>query len=192
MLVLASSSRYRKQLLERLQLEFTAAAPAIDETPHPTEQAANLAPRLALAKARNLAQQFPNALIIGSDQAATCDGQHLHKPGTEANAIAQLMHCQGKTVTFHTGLCLLNSASGDYLLDTIPYQVTFHTLNEAQITTYIKKEQPLDCAGSFKCEGLGSALFAQMRGSDPTALEGLPLIRLCAMLRHFGLDPLGS
>jgi septum formation protein len=190
LLILASGSRYRKALLARLQLNFICQAPELDETPLAGELPAAMAARLAHAKAHALAGQHRQALIIGSDQAAACDGQLLTKPGTTARAEAQLNLCQGKTVTFYTGLCLLDSNSGQFELDTIPYQVTFRALSRGQIAAYIRKEQPLDCAGSFKCEGLGSALFSQLQGQDPTALEGLPLIRLCEMLRQFGADPL--
>lgn len=189
-LILASSSRYRKSLLERLKIPFECATPEVDETPHTNESASQLAGRLALAKARALRDQFAEALIIGSDQVAECEGKLLGKPGTKAAAREQLAQCSGKSVTFYTGLCLYNNRDNRFACQTLPYQVTFLSLSDEQIHQYVELEQPLDCAGSFKCEGLGSALFSAHHGTDPTALEGLPLIALCAMLRAEGLDPL--
>ncbi|UTA46347.1 Maf family nucleotide pyrophosphatase [Simiduia sp. 21SJ11W-1] len=191
-ILLASSSPYRKTLLERLGLAFTTASPNVDETPHPNETPKALAERLAASKARALSQQYPKALIIGSDQTADCNGTLLGKPGTEKAAITQLAHCSGQQVNFYTGLSLLNSQTGEQLTTSIEYRVEFLALTDTQIRAYIKKEQPQDCAGSFKCEGLGSALFNKLEGEDPTALVGLPLIALCKMLRHFGIDPLKS
>ena len=189
-IILASSSSYRKHLLERLLLPFESVSPAIDETPLATETPAQTAERLALMKARALKDNFPNAFIIGSDQTAACKQRLLGKPGCERAAIEQLSDCSGKVVTFYTGLCLYDSARDQYQIDTVSYQVKFLPLSASQITSYIKKEQPLDCAGSFKAEALGSALFESQTGSDPTALIGLPLIRLCAMLRQVGIEPL--
>ncbi|MDN3639731.1 Maf family nucleotide pyrophosphatase [Simiduia curdlanivorans] len=170
--------------------DFTCHAPDIDESPLATETPAQMAPRLAKAKALALAQHYPDALIIGSDQTASCDGLLLNKPGTEANALAQLKRCQGKTVTFYTGLCLLNSSNQQLQLQTVATEVSFLSLTDAQLQIYIRKEQPLDCAGSFKCEALGSSLFQSLTSTDPSALEGLPLIALCAMLRREGFEPL--
>lgn len=189
-LILSSSSRYRQQLLARLGLDFSCHSPAIDETPTPNEDPCSLASRLALSKAKAVASQHPNALIIGSDQVASCKDKILGKPGNAANAFAQLQHCSGQRVTFHTGLCLFNAATEQYQLDTVPYYVEFLTLSDLQINAYIKKEAAFDCAGSFKAENLGAALFAKQQGDDPTALIGLPLIRLCAMLRNQGVEPL--
>ena len=189
-IILASSSSYRKHLLERLLLPFESVSPAIDETPLATETPAQTAERLALMKAWALKDNFPNAFIIGSDQTAACEQRLLGKPGCGRAAIEQLSDCSGKVVTFYTGLCLYDSARDQYQIDTVSYQVKFLPLSASQITSYIKKEQPLDCAGSFKAEALGSALFESQTGSDPTALIGLPLIRLCAMLRQVGIEPL--
>jgi septum formation protein len=189
-IILASSSSYRKSLLNRIVENFICHAPDIDETPLADESPAHTAPRLAKAKALALAQLYPEALIIGSDQTASCDGLLLNKPGTEANALNQLRMCQGKTVTFYTGLCLFNSSSQNLQLQTVTTDVSFLSLSDAQLQAYIKKEQPLDCAGSFKCEALGSSLFQSLSSSDPSALEGLPLIALCAMLRREGFEPL--
>lgn len=191
-LLLASSSSYRKELLTRLGLPFATAHPNTDETPLPNESPQALAERLARAKAHALAADFPNALIIGSDQTADCLGKLLGKPGTPEKAEHQLQYCRGNTVTFFTGLCLLDSHSGAEQVCSVPFLVKFLPLSDEQIKAYIKKEQPLDCAGSFKCEGLGSALFEQLSGDDPTALVGLPLIQLCRMLRNAGVDPLAS
>ncbi len=183
-LILASSSPYRRQLLEKLGLAVLQQAPDIDETPRENEQPAETARRLSLAKARALAATHPNALIIASDQVAELEGQALGKPGTPANAKAQLQACSGKTVHFHTGLCLLNTLNHTYQLSVEPFSVNFKTLSEAQIERYIERESPLDCAGSFKSEGLGIALFSSLTGSDPNSLIGLPLIRLTEFLEN--------
>ncbi len=189
-IVLASGSRYRQQLLGRLGIDFESCAPDVDETPKPQESPAELAMRLAEAKAVALTKQFPSALIIGSDQTAACGDTLLGKPGTIQRAQEQLRLCRGKQVTFYTGLCLINNDTGTQETSLTPFSVSFLNLSDRQIERYIEKEQPLDCAGSFKCEGLGSALFEKLEGQDPTALIGLPLISLCAMLRRAGLDPL--
>lgn len=187
-LLLASSSPYRKNLLQRLRLDFQQDSPDIDETPRLGESAKALAMRLSRSKAEALCDAYPDTLIIASDQAASLDHQILGKPGTEEKAIEQLLACSGKTVIFHTGLCLLNTRTGQQQLDCIDFSVTFRSLSEQQITRYIHLEQPLDCAGSFKCEGLGIALFERMRGEDPNSLVGLPLIRLTSMLNNEGID----
>ena len=187
-LLLASGSPYRKQLLERLELEFSCQAPDIDETPLPEETAEALSLRLSEAKAQALAEDYPNHLIIASDQAAQLEQTILGKPGTHKRAIEQLLACSGQAVTFYTGLCLLNTRTGKQQLDCIPFTVHFRQLNRQQIESYIKKEEPLDCAGSFKCEGLGITLFKKMSGDDPNSLTGLPLIRLTDMLLNEGIS----
>lgn len=186
-LVLASSSPYRRELLQRLQLPFTCCNPNIDERPLANETPEVLVQRLAVAKARALRAQFLQHLIIGSDQVAVLDGQILGKPSTAAAAIAQLTAASGRSVTFYTGLCLLDSASGTIQVDCVPFTVHFRTLSPAQISRYIEREQPLDCAGSFKSEGLGISLFRATEGEDATSLIGLPLIRLCDMLSQAGI-----
>ena len=187
-LLLASGSPYRKQLLERLELEFSCQAPDIDETPQPGETAEALALRLSEAKAQTLTEDYPNHLIIASDQAAQLGQAILGKPGTHHRAIEQLMACSNQAVTFYTGLCLLNTKTGKQQLACIPFTVHFRQLNRQQIENYIKKEEPLDCAGSFKCEGLGITLFTKMSGDDPNSLTGLPLIRLTDMLLNEGIS----
>jgi MAF protein len=186
-LVLASSSRYRQALLGKLGLPFAAAAPDIDESPLPGETPRALVERLAAAKARALATRFPHHLIIGSDQVACLDDRVLGKPGTEAAAREQLRLASGRSVEFLTGLCLLDSASGIERTLTEPFRVHFRTLTETQIARYVEREQPLDCAGSFKSEGLGIALFERLEGNDPNALIGLPLIRLTHLLEQAGV-----
>lgn len=187
-LVLASSSVYRQELLQRIQIPFTAASPNVDETAHEDETPIQLVQRLAVAKARALQTQFPEHFIIGSDQVAVCTGQIFGKPGTVEAAVKQLQHCSGRAVTFYTGLALLNSATDELHALTEPYTVYFRDLNEAQIRRYIEKEQPLNCAGSFKSEGLGITLFRRMKGDDPNSLIGLPLIRLVELLERFGVE----
>ena len=186
-LVLASSSVYRRELLQRLQLPFTSCSPNIDERPLADETPQMLVQRLAVAKARALRAQFLQHLIIGSDQVAVLDGQILGKPGTAAAAIAQLTAASGRSVTFYTGLCLLDSASGTIEVDCVPFTVHFRTLSPEQVSRYIEREQPLGCAGSFKSEGLGISLFRAPEGEDATSLIGLPLIRLCDMLSKAGI-----
>ncbi|NCA69241.1 MAG: septum formation inhibitor Maf [Sphingobacteriia bacterium] len=189
-LVLASTSPYRRALLERLGLTFQTAAPAIDERPGPGEDPHDLVRRLAEAKARAVAPAHPHAWIIGSDQVACHDGAILGKPGERARAIAQLEQVSGQSVLFLTGLCLLHAASGQAETLVEPFRVHFKTLTRAQIEAYIDREQPLDCAGSFKSEGLGIALFRRLEGDDPSALIGLPLIRLIDLLDARGIGPL--
>ena len=183
-LVLASTSPYRKELLQRLSLEFTTAAPNVDETHRPGEAAEHLVRRLAEEKARAVAQKFPDALIIGSDQVAVIGAKILTKPGTHENAVSQLQRCSGQSVTFFTGLCLLNASTGQTQIEVIPFRVHFRALNAAQIENYLRREQPYNCAGSFKSEGLGIALFERLEGDDPATLIGLPLIRLTRMLEN--------
>jgi septum formation protein len=187
-LVLASTSPYRRELLGRLQIPFEAVAPETDETALPGESPVATAERLAEAKARAVAGRFPDALIIGSDQVAYVAGtqERFGKPGTRENAIAQLRSMSGKAVVFHTGLCLLNSASGRSHLRGIPTEVRFRELSDAEIHRYVDKEDALNCAGSARSEGLGIALLEYLRGDDPNALVGLPLIALADMLRAEG------
>lgn len=189
-LVLASSSRYRQALLGKLGLPFTAASPDIDESPLPGETPRALVERLAAAKARALTTRFPHHLIIGSDQVACLDERILGKPGTGAAACEQLRLASGRSVEFLTGLCLLDSASGVEHTLTEPFQVHFRTLTETQIARYVEREQPLDCAGSFKSEGLGIALFERLEGNDPNSLIGLPLISLISLLEQAGVTVL--
>ncbi|MGE9764433.1 Maf family protein [Pseudomonas sp. PDM20] len=181
-LILASSSPYRRELLQRLRLPFECASPDIDETPLPGESAEQLVRRLAECKARALAQRYPAHLIIGSDQAAVNGSRILGKPHDIARATEQLKDASGKSVSFLTGLCLLNSQSGEARIDCIPFTVHFRDLDEARIRRYLEAEQPFDCAGSFKAEGLGVSLFRATEGEDATSLIGLPLIRLVDML----------
>lgn len=197
-LVLASTSRYRKALLDRLGLPFETMAPEVDESQLPGESPEALVSRLSKAKASAVATRLENALVIGSDQLAAVDGEVLGKPGTEENARAQLARLSGKEVTFLTGLCLARAAAGDAGsepetdFELVKTPVRFRELSPAQIADYVAREQPLDCAGAFKSEGLGIALFERLGGDDPNALIGLPLIALCSMLERAGLPVLGS
>ena len=196
-IILGSSSTYRKALLERLRLTFTCHSPNIDEAPKPLEQPEELVKRLSITKAKNIAAQRQShennndALIIGSDQIAVLGKQILGKPLTEENAVEQLASFSGKKVSFLTGLCLLNEAEGHYQYSLNHFHVYFKKLSKEEIVRYVALEQPLDCAGSFKCEGLGIALFEKMEGDDPNSLIGLPLISLCDMLKKEGINPLG-
>jgi septum formation protein len=183
-LILASTSPYRRDLLNRLQLPFSTFAPELDETPLPDETAVETATRLAEAKARVAGTHFPNALIIGSDQVATLDGEQLGKPHTHENATLQLRRMRGRQVVFNTALCLFNSKTGCVQNRLVPFTVSFRDLSDAQIEHYLLKEQPYNCAGSAKSEGLGIALIARMEGDDPNALVGLPLIALIDMLNN--------
>jgi septum formation protein len=185
-LVLASTSPYRKALLEKLQVKFESAAPAIDESLLPGESPEQLVARLAEAKAKAIANQFPHALIIGSDQVAVVDGKIVGKPGTHDKAVAQLKRASGKRVIFLTGLCVYNTLSRRTQVDVVPFSVIFRHLTDAQIEHYLQREQPYNCAGSFKSEGLGIALFERLEGDDPNTLIGLPLIRLIRMLESEG------
>ncbi len=187
-LVLASTSAYRKMLLERLHVPFETDRPETDETPFPGEAPAAIAERLAAEKARAVAGRWPDALVIGSDQVAYIDDEVFGKPGTEERAIAQLQRMRGKTVVFHTALALLNTGNGRLQVEGVPTEVRFRDLSDAEIRRYVAKERPLDCAGSAKSEGLGITLLDAMPGEDPTALIGLPLIALSRMLRAEGLE----
>ncbi|MGB2360011.1 MAG: Maf family protein [Porticoccaceae bacterium] len=190
-LILASSSPYRKMLLQRLDIPFTCQAPDIDESPQPSEPPAALAQRLALEKAQTIASKFPGAVVIGSDQVAEQSGQVLGKPGTHQRAVQQLQAQSGQTVLFHTGLALVQLLPAGtekqiQLVDTTA--VSFRQLDDRQIERYLEREQPYDCAGSFKAEGLGISLFNAVSSQDPSSLIGLPLISLCSALEDFGLD----
>lgn len=187
-LVLASTSVFRRELLARLQIPFEVASPETDEAGLPGESPAATAERLSFAKARAVADHFPDALIIGSDQVAYLDNRRFGKPLTHDRAVEQLRLMRGRTVIFHTGLCLYNSASGNSQLCGVPTEVTFRQLTDAEIERYLEKEQPYHCAGSAKSEGLGISLLSGMRGDDPNALIGLPLIALCGMLRAEGIQ----
>jgi MAF protein len=189
-IVLASTSPYRRELLQRLGLTFTIAAPGTEEARRPGETPADLVVRLAEAKARDVARGHPGRLVIGSDQVACIDGEVLGKPGDRATALRQLARAAGRKVTFYTGLCLLNSATGRAQVSCETFQVHFRRLTRSQIEGYLDRERPFNCAGSFKSEGLGIALFERLEGDDPNALVGLPLIRLVAMLAAEGVDPL--
>ena len=186
-LVLASTSAYRRELLQRFDLPFDVARPDIDETPLPGETPQATAERLAVEKARAVAGQFEDALIIGSDQVAHMGDTRFGKPGTVERAIAQLQAISGRTVIFHTALAVLNTRSGHVQLDAVPTQVRFRTLGDDEIVRYVNKERPLDCAGSAKSEGLGITLLDALSGDDPNALVGLPLIALARMLRNEGI-----
>lgn len=189
-LVLASTSIYRRQLLEKLNLEFVTCSPEIDESRLPDEIPEQLVARLAEQKARAVASQFSDALIIGSDQVAINDGKILGKPGNHAAAVNQLKRASGKRVSFLTGLCLFNSKSGRVQTEVVPFNVIFRPLTDLQIEHYLQQEQPYNCAGSFKSEGLGIALFERLEGDDPNTLIGLPLIRLIYMLESEGFPVL--
>lgn len=186
-LILASSSAYRRELLLRLQLPFEAIAPDIDETPHPDETPEATALRLAREKAAAVALQHPGALVIGSDQVATLDGIQIGKPGDHARALAQLQMMRGRRVVFHTALCLWDGRTGTAQVENVQVFVTFRDLPDAELDAYLRIEQPYDCAGSAKNEGLGIALLERIESSDPTALTGLPLIALTGMLRRAGM-----
>lgn len=189
-LVLASSSPYRRELLNRLGLPYRSKKPETDETPLPDETPQALVARLAEEKARAVHEFFPQALIIGSDQVAVLDGDIIGKPGTKARAVEQLRNASGRKVTFLTGLALHNTETDQTQVEVVPFHVHFRSLSEAMIDRYLDHEQPFDCAGSFKSEGLGIALFERMEGDDPNALIGLPLIRLIRMLEQEGVDVL--
>jgi len=186
-LILASTSPFRKELLQRLQHTFITASPDIDETPLDQESPEAYVTRLSLEKAQAVAQQHPNALIIGSDQCSVLKGIIRGKPENHHNAMQQLQQSSGERVSFLTGLCLYHSQTDTYQLDLVPFHVDFRELNDAEIDAYLKAEQPYGCAGSFKSEGLGITLFKRLQGDDPTALIGLPLIRLAEMLREKGI-----
>ena len=189
-LVLASTSSYRKALLAKLELPFITAAPEVDETPLADEDATEMVVRLATAKSQALAGHYPDHLIIGSDQVCVVAGKIFGKPLTAARAQEQLRAASGHSVVFYTGLALYDSRNTSLQVLCEPFSVDFRTLSDEEIAAYISKEQPLNCAGSFKSEGLGIALFDRLSGRDPNTLVGLPLIALCDMLRNAGVNPL--
>ena len=189
-LILGSTSRYRRELLERLRLPFDCVSPQVDETPLPGEAPAALALRLALAKARAVSQLHPQAVVIGSDQVADVNGEPVGKPGTHERAVAQLRRMSGQTIVFQTAVAVVRGDTGFEAAELASVQVRFRALGDAEIEHYLRLEQPYDCAGSAKCETLGIALLTAIESDDPTALIGLPLIRTCALLRSAGLDPL--
>lgn len=189
-LILASTSLWRRALLEKLAIPFECAAPEVDETPLPGEAPRHLVLRLAQKKAQSLVHRYPSHLIIGSDQICVLDGEITGKPLTEENARQQLLKARGNIVTFYTGLALYNSATGHLQTEVEPFDVHFRHLSETEIEDYVRKERPLHCAGSFKSEGLGIALFERLEGRDPNTLIGLPLIALCQMLRRENVNPL--
>lgn len=186
--VLGSTSRYRAELLRRLLPDFEQIAPGTDETPWPGEAPVARALRLAIAKAEAAAREYRNALVIGSDQVAEIDGLVLDKPGSAERARSQLAASSGRDVHFHTALCLLDSRDGRRYTHIDHTRVRFRELDPAEIARYVEREQPLDCAGSFKCEGLGISLFQAIDNHDPSALIGLPLIALARMLRGAGIE----
>ena len=186
-LVLGSTSRYRRELLTRLGLPFTTEAPGVDETPQKGESPLDLAVRLALAKARDVARRHPQAIVIGSDQVADLAGQPLGKPGNHERAVAQLRAMRGQTVIFQTAVSVVCQATGFKQSDLAAVEVRFRALEDDEIERYLRAEQPYDCAGSAKSEGLGIALLDAIHSDDPTALVGLPLIRTARLLRAAGL-----
>lgn len=189
-LILGSTSRYRKELLSRLRIPFDTASPQVDESPEPGEPPAQLARRLALAKAREVAQRHPQAVVIGSDQVADLHGEPLGKPGNHERAVVQLQRMRGKTVVFQTALAVVCLETGFEQVDLAPVSVVFRDLSDVEIEAYLRAEQPYDCAGSAKSEGLGIALLERIDNDDPTALVGLPLIRTCRMIRAAGVHVL--
>lgn len=189
-LVLASTSPYRRELLARLRVPFTTVAPQVDETPLPGERPDDTALRLAIAKTRAVAERFPDALIIGSDQVALLDGEQLGKPGTHDRAVEQLRRMRGRRLEFHTALALLNARTGHVQTAVVPVRLFMRNYTDAQIEAYLRKDQPYDCCGSAKSEALGIALIARYETDDPSALVGLPLIKLTEMLANEGLDVL--
>jgi septum formation protein len=190
-LVLGSTSPYRRELLARLRLPFSVASPEVDETPLPAESPRDLACRLALAKANAVADQFPTAVVIGSDQVADLDGQSLGKPGTHERAVAQLREMAGRHVIFQTAVAVVRRDRDFAQVELAQVRVLFRQLSDAEIDAYLRAETPYDCAGSAKSEGLGIALLESIENDDPTALVGLPLIRTCRLLSAAGIEVLG-
>jgi septum formation protein len=189
-LILGSTSRYRRELLQRLKLPFEVESPRVDETPHGGERPPDLATRLAIAKARDVARRHPCAVVIGSDQVADVDGEPIGKPGTHERAVQQLRAMSGRRIVFQTAVAVVRLDTGYEAAALVPVGVRFRTLSEAEIEHYLRAEQPYDCAGSAKSEALGIALLDGIDSDDPTALVGLPLIKTCHLLRQAGLDPL--
>ncbi|MCW8900206.1 MAG: Maf-like protein [Gammaproteobacteria bacterium] len=181
-LILASTSPFRKAILDKLGIDFDIASPDVDETALKNETPQQLVERLSIAKAKAVADKNESALVIGSDQVSVINNEIIGKPHTHENAIKQLQNASGKTVTFYTGLCLYNSSTDEYQSEVVPFNVVFRQLNDQQIESYLKKETPYNCAGSFKSEALGIVLFEKLEGEDPNTLMGLPLIRLVKML----------
>ena len=188
LLILGSTSRYRHELLSRLRIPFDVVAPDVDETPLPGESPLDLASRLALAKAHAVAKLHPEAIVIGSDQVADLQGAPLGKPGNHARAMQQLQRMRGQTVVFQTAVAVVCHATGFEQMEVAPVCVRFRNLSDAEIEAYLQAEQPYDCAGSAKSEGLGIALLDAIDNDDPTALIGLPLIRTCRILREAGIS----
>jgi len=186
-LVLASTSPFRRAVLEKLGIPFDVVSPEVDETPRPGETPAELVERLSIAKARAVARERESGLVIGSDQVAVIDSEILGKPGSHERAVAQLRQASGRRVTFLTGLALVNAASGQVQSEVVPFHVHFRELSETMIENYLTREQPYNCAGSFKSEALGIVLFERLEGEDPNTLIGLPLIRLVRMLEKAGM-----
>jgi len=189
-LVLGSTSPFRKSILEKLNLPFECAKPNIDETALKGESPQVLVERLAIEKAKAVANQYSNALIVGSDQVAVCDGEILGKPHNFSNGVKQLSKFSNKSVTFLTGLCVYDCITGEHSSLVEPFVVHFNKLSPTEIENYLKAEQPYNCAGSFKSEGLGICLFKKLEGDDPNTLIGLPLIRLVELLKEHGIDVL--
>lgn len=189
--VLASASKYRRELLARLRLPFECAVPDVDESQIPSESPAETALRLAVLKAKAVAGRFPGAIVIGCDQVASCEGARLGKPGNHANALRQLEFISGRTATFDTALSVLDAVTGEVRSRVVPCRVTFRELTRAQIESYLQREQPYDCAGSAKAEGLGITLIARIETEDPTSLIGLPLIALTELLAAAGIPVIG-
>ena len=187
-LVLASTSPYRRELLARLGLPFEVANPQTDESPLPEEPPSAMALRLSEAKARAVAAEYPNALVIGSDQVAELNGRIFGKPGSHERAVAQLKELSGRTVNFFTGLCLLDTRTGQAEVRGVPTLVGFRELTDFEIESYLRREPAYNCAGSAKSEGLGITLLDRIEGTDPNALVGLPLIALCDLLRRHGVS----
>lgn len=189
-IILASSSPYRRAVLDKLNIDYTAVSPDIDESPHANESPAALVARLACSKAQALRLDYPDALIIGSDQVAVINNQIIGKPGSFEQAQQQLRNASGQAITFLTGLTLFNSRTTHTQTEVVPFSVHFRSLSDTAIANYLHTEQPYNCAGSFKSEGLGIALFDRLEGDDPNTLIGLPLIRLIRMLEHEGISVL--
>ena len=183
-LILASTSPFRKAILDKLGVDFDTASPETDETELANETPQQLVERLSIAKAKAIADKVSGALVIGSDQVSVINGEIIGKPHTHENAVKQLQNASGKTVTFYTGLCLYNSTTQKYQSEVVPFDVVFRQLNQQQIESYLRKEEPYNCAGSFKSEALGIVLFEKLIGEDPNTLMGLPLIRLVKMLEQ--------
>lgn len=181
-LILASTSPFRKTILDKLSVDFDTVSPEVDETAIASETPQQLVERLSIAKAKAVADKVEDALVIGSDQVSVINGEIIGKPHTHENAVKQLKDASGQTVTFYTGLCLYNSSTDQYQSEVVPFNVVFRDLSEQQIENYLKKEEPYNCAGSFKSEALGIVLFEKLEGEDPNTLMGLPLIRLVKML----------